>query len=97
MIILSRYPGSCHRDGAGLGASQSGGFIGSFGNEFTQNPVSVLPLIQAACYQHGGSWNVLPLRLHYGINRQVRHGLMRLQNLGVGSHSIFRRIRMYLL
>jgi len=55
------------------------------------------PLIQAACYQHGGSWNVLPLRLHYGINRQVRHGLMRLQNLGIGSHPIFRRIRMYLL
>ncbi|MFC2285504.1 MAG: NAD-binding protein, partial [Corynebacterium matruchotii] len=29
MIILARYPGSCHRDGAGLGAPQSGGFIGS--------------------------------------------------------------------
>ena len=97
MIVFTRYPGSCHRDGTGLGASQSGGFIGSFGNEFTQNPVPVVTVIEATRYQHGGSGNVLPLRLHYGINRQIRHGLMRLQNLGVRSHPIFRWIRMYLL
>ena len=97
MIILARYPGSCHCDSAGLGAPQSSGFIGSFGNEFTQNPVPVVTVIEATRDQHGGTGNVLPLRLYHGINRQIRHGLMRLQNLGVGSHPIFRRIRMYLL